>query len=226
MPWTENDTIPSMRNRSSKARKAFAEVANAALERGLTEEEAIFAGIAAADRADGKTPVKRIHKVQPKIPLHLKAVLELQKNQQEEKQAIHRAFLPKNSLSTNQDRNVISAEWGSRGELILVFDTGERLVTSPVPVSENIEQYISISNVSESSSSSSQDDEGDAAYQYNSSGYVSRIDYSSGNYKIFVYDSSGVLIRVDYHKGAVIYRRTFTYDIDGNLISVTNTIIS
>lgn len=62
MPWTADKTIPAMQNRSRKAREIFAEVANATLARGLSEEEAIFAGIAAANRAENTKKINKIEK--------------------------------------------------------------------------------------------------------------------------------------------------------------------
>ena len=55
------------------------------------------------------------------------------------------------------------------------------------------------------------------------SGNLTRIDYTSGNYKVFTY-SSGNLTQLDYVVGIFTYRKTFTY-ADGALTSITETVI-
>lgn len=61
------------------------------------------------------------------------------------------------------------------------------------------------------------------AFTY-SSGVVSRIDYDSGNYKLFTY-SSGVLTQVDYRKGSSTIRKTFSYNGDGTLNEIVETVL-
>lgn len=47
MPWSKTNTIPGLKNKSDKIKEVFAQTANSALDRGLSEEEAVFAGLAA-----------------------------------------------------------------------------------------------------------------------------------------------------------------------------------
>ena len=56
MPWSSSveGTIPALRNKPEKLRQIFAEVANAALKRGLSEEEAIYVGLAAVKLEENK----------------------------------------------------------------------------------------------------------------------------------------------------------------------------
>lgn len=63
--------------------------------------------------------------------------------------------------------------------------------------------------------------EGSATLTY-TGGLLTRIDYASGNYKVFTYTGE-TLDRVDYVVGAVTTRRAFTYDGSGNLITITQT---
>lgn len=56
-----------------------------------------------------------------------------------------------------------------------------------------------------------------------SGGRVSRIDYDSGNYKLFTY-TSGVLTRLDYIVGATTTRKTFSYNPDGTLAEIVQTV--
>lgn len=253
MPWTADKTIPAMQNRSRKAREIFAEVANAALARGLSEEEAIFAGIAAANRAENTKKINKIEK--PPVPQHVKAVIEAArkaKDQQEEvlqKKKINPAYLPQNTLDADTQRTVISVDWDEKGRLVLLFSDGEKIVTSPVPVSENIEQYFRVDaspidvevssplhgqvlkfdSVSGKWKNLPDDTSGDAAelnpvFTYNDSGDIIRIDYSSGNYKVFSYNLDGDISTIDYVKGSVTYRKTFVYS-SGILVQIIDSFL-
>lgn len=53
-------------------------------------------------------------------------------------------------------------------------------------------------------------------------GVLTRVDYASGNYKLFTY-AAGRLTQLDYVKGATTTRKTFNYNPDGSLSSVTET---
>ncbi|UZZ64503.1 tail fiber protein, partial [Curvibacter phage PCA1] len=53
-------------------------------------------------------------------------------------------------------------------------------------------------------------------------GRVSRIDYASGNFKLFSY-LDGKLTAVDYNRSGVITRKAFTYNQDGTLASIAET---
>lgn len=56
-------------------------------------------------------------------------------------------------------------------------------------------------------------------------GLVTRVDYSSGNYKIFTY-SSGVLVQLDYIRTTdPTIRKVFTYNPDGSLASISESIL-
>lgn len=57
------------------------------------------------------------------------------------------------------------------------------------------------------------------------SGVLTRINYASGNYKTFSYGTGGELVRIDYTKGAVTTRRTITYTPEGNVASITDTVV-
>lgn len=52
-------------------------------------------------------------------------------------------------------------------------------------------------------------------------GNLTRVDYTSGNYKLLTYDLNTNLTQVDFVKGAVTYRKVFTYDVDFNLTAIT-----
>ena len=67
-------------------------------------------------------------------------------------------------------------------------------------------------------------EEVDPVYTY-VSGTLTRIDYSSGNYKLFTYDLSGNLTQLDFIKASITYRKAFAYDISSNLIAVDYLVI-
>lgn len=55
-------------------------------------------------------------------------------------------------------------------------------------------------------------------------GALTRVDYDSGNYKLFSY-TGGVLTQLDYVKGATTFRSTFNYNPDGTLASVDKVVL-
>lgn len=56
-------------------------------------------------------------------------------------------------------------------------------------------------------------------------GVVTRIDYDSGNYKLLSY-TSGALTQLDYVRpGSATVRKTFTYNPDGTLASITESLV-
>lgn len=56
------------------------------------------------------------------------------------------------------------------------------------------------------------------------SGVLTRIDYASGAYKLFIWEA-GKLVQQDYVVGSKTTRKTFSYNPDGTLASVTQTTI-
>lgn len=53
---------------------------------------------------------------------------------------------------------------------------------------------------------------------------VSRIDYAGGSYKLFTYDE-GRLSQLDYIQSNSTTRKTFTYNPDGTLAAITQTVL-
>jgi hypothetical protein len=163
LPWSKDKTIPALENKPDKVKEVFAEAANAALSRGLSEEDAVFAGLGAVSRYEkANKPLKK--SLKPELPIHVKVILEAKKQKEqeelenlkkaalelEEKRKVEspkvlKAFLPENAIEPNPERSLVAAEWDKQGRLILTFDDGEKITTSPVPVQEKIEQYIGVS---------------------------------------------------------------------------------
>lgn len=137
MPWSADDTIPSMKKKSKELRALFARVANQALAKGQSEEEAVFAGIAAVKNAEKKTETKKA--VKPELPSHVKAILDSRKKQEEveieKKESQNQYAIAKKIVSVDFDRD---------GFLELVYDDGTRIKSRSKAVSEQIEQHVSI----------------------------------------------------------------------------------
>jgi len=136
MPWTADNTIDSIKNKSLAVRKLFAEVANTALDKGRTEEEAIYAGLAAVRNKERKSTVKKA--IAEPVPLHLKALLEAKKQQEIQKDAFGNSYsesiteIQKGRLPSGTQRSIIDAQFDDSGRLVLTFDTGEVITTRSV----------------------------------------------------------------------------------------------
>lgn len=80
------------------------------------------------------------------IPQHLAAVVRKSiAAPTEVRKPIHRAFLGKNALPTEQERNVVSADFNESNQLVINFDTGESITTKSVVSAEFIEENIAVS---------------------------------------------------------------------------------
>lgn len=149
MPWSFDNLPDSVKNKSTEQKNKFIEVANAALSKGRTEQEAIFAGLAAIKTAS----VKKVNYSPKQVdkPLHLKALLETVKEekvpQESQKELlqkpISKEFLGKSALPTGVTRNVVSADFNEKQQLVILFDTGEKITTSSVD-SGTVENYTTI----------------------------------------------------------------------------------
>ena len=133
MPWSKSNTIPSLKNKSDKIKEVFAEAGNAALARGRTEEEAVFAGLGAVTAYEKKHSIhKAIYQMRPAV--------EPAVTFQTPADFISPAFLPKNRLNPNPERSLIAADFNNEGKLVLTFSTGEKIVTSPVYSGDSYQQ--------------------------------------------------------------------------------------
>ena len=56
-------------------------------------------------------------------------------------------------------------------------------------------------------------------------GVVTRIDYDSGNYKLFFYNIDGLLERIDYQLVGSLVRKTIFYNIDNTVDYITEVVL-
>lgn len=144
MPWSAMKTIPALEGKPREQRELFAEVANEALSKGRSEEEAIFAGLSAVNT---KFKPKSIKKQEQQIPWHLKAVLEASKQALEPVSEVNPSrptLLIKNALTSDPSRSLVAAEFDSSDRLVLTFDDGQKIITRPIDIKSYIEQYVSV----------------------------------------------------------------------------------
>jgi hypothetical protein len=148
MSWSALKTTPSLEGKSRELRLLFAEVANASLTKGLSEDEATFAGLAAV-RQKEKSEVKKY--VKPSVPSHLQAILNARDayegtltNLQDVLNAS--STLPLTEENNASNRGVAKAEFNSKGQLVLDLENGEKLITKGQALNEYIEQHVSILN--------------------------------------------------------------------------------
>ena len=156
MPYSMTQLPDVIANKSLQAKKVFLDSYTSAISKGLTENESMFAGIAAVTNLE-KSTRKALEPLKPKVPAHLSAVL--QKRSQgyseqlpepdEKPQHIKQAFLGKNALVPDPERSLVSADFNAKNQLVLQFDTGEKITTKPINVDETIESYVSISQANQ-----------------------------------------------------------------------------
>ncbi len=128
--WSVDKTIPQLESKSNLIKQKFADVANAALAKERTEDEAILAGLAAINTVQKSAPLVQ----KPNIPSHLAAVLNRPKPSE----------VQKNKLPEVQDA-LISADFDAKNRLVLTFSSGKKIITKPIATEEYVENYISVS---------------------------------------------------------------------------------
>lgn len=156
MPYTYANPPSFVKNKSEKLQKIAVDVFNRALQNGRTEQEALFAAIASVKAAE--KPQNKVQKDFRTRPSHFpvrdttdtqKAVVEAvneSKGYSEKVLPIASAFLGDNALPTGVERNVVSADFNDKNELVITFDTGERITTRAIEIEQFIEQYTQITS--------------------------------------------------------------------------------
>lgn len=142
MPWTLANPPDAVKNKPKHVIEACVLAANSALAKGLTEEEAIFACLGAAKRTEAQSVTKTVKRP---VPQHIQALLERKVQEPETQRAINSVFLGKSALPADKERTLVQADFNSKNQLVLTFDTGEKITTSAPNIEQNIEQYLSVS---------------------------------------------------------------------------------
>lgn len=149
MPWTKSSPPDVAKNKPAEQIEACVLAANRTLERGGTEEEAIFACVGAM-KAVSKSVSKPVVKQEKKLPSHFPTAEMFKALREEQKEEVKKAlvlpaFLSKHSLPEGVERNVIAINFDKVGKLVVAFDTGEIITTDAVAVKEIVEQHIGVS---------------------------------------------------------------------------------
>jgi hypothetical protein len=134
MAWDAINTVPTMYGKSLALRELFAKVANAALAKGQTEEEAKFSGLSAVKIEEKKTAKPKA--VPPKIPAHLAAV----RSYTEPYNMVSKAVESVPTAPT-----VKSAEFDGQGRLVLLMSDNTTITTKGKAVEEHINQSVGVS---------------------------------------------------------------------------------
>jgi hypothetical protein len=123
MSYSALQTIPQLSVKSREVRLLFAEVANAALAQGRSNDEAVFKGLASVKQLERQT-IKKY--VKPSVPAHLQAILNL-KNQAPYVEPVP---LPEKPVSAE----ITSAQFDDSGRLTLKFADGKKITSNVAPV--------------------------------------------------------------------------------------------
>ena len=134
MPWTNEKPPKAIANRSAGAIAAGVSAANSCLERGLSDEECIFAAIAAANNYDKKHQVKKA--VKPTVPLHVQAVIQSKQLPIAKSEDIY--------LANDDQPKIKQIEFDKQGKLVVTYDDFTKVTSkNAVPISE-INQSVSV----------------------------------------------------------------------------------
>jgi hypothetical protein len=121
--FTALNTLSELQGKSRETRLLFAEVANDALSKGYSSDEAIFKALASVKQFERQT-VKKY--VKPPTPSHLQAILNLKGRPF----YIEPTPLPEKPISTE----ITSAQFDDSGRLTLKFADGKKITSNVAPV--------------------------------------------------------------------------------------------
>lgn len=132
MQYTALNTIPALTGKSREIRILFADIANEALLKGRTQEEAIFQGLALVKQKEQKE-IKKF--VKPHVPRHLQAILDLKNNPQASQEALSALQIENPTEDTlASGKEIVGAEFDAKGRLILKFKDGKTIVSNVAPI--------------------------------------------------------------------------------------------
>jgi hypothetical protein len=134
MAWSATNTIPAMQGKSKELKELFATVANAALDKEQTQEEAIFAGLSAV-----KIKEKKNQPVKPKVPAHMQALRSLSGSPYE----MTSKAVGDQPIS-NDPNLIVGAEFDSVGHLVILFKDGKKITTKNKAIEEHITQTVNV----------------------------------------------------------------------------------
>lgn len=153
---------PVVKHKPREQQEAFIKAFNSAMLKGLTNDEALVSGTSAmailAKRNSSVNKANYSAKSERKRPSHLpdieliKALREEQAHalleEEIEKQRINTVGVPSylgKALPQGKTRNVIAANFDSQDRFVILFDTGEQLISKSMAIKEFVEQYVSVS---------------------------------------------------------------------------------
>lgn len=151
MPYSLSNLPDQIKHKPKHQQEAFIAAFNDSHSKGRSEEESWIAGLGAMKRVAGKKVKKSVTPVS--TPSHLPMeVLKQSLEKEESKKLLLPAFLRQHSLPDNINRNLIAVNFDTENCLVLTFDTGEIIKTSPVEVGDTINQTIGLTTVNEAPS--------------------------------------------------------------------------
>lgn len=154
------DELPLLvKNKPKEQQEAFVKAFNSAILKGLTEDEAMLSGTSAmAILAKRNAVINKQDFSTRKRPSHVPDIAVIKALREQEAQALIQEEIEKQrleyvavpsylgkSLPKNKDRNVIAANFDNQDRFVILFDTGEQLVSKSMAIKEYVEQYVSVS---------------------------------------------------------------------------------
>lgn len=129
MPYSLNNLPDAVKNKSEKAKKAFLSAYDSAIQKGHSDEEALFAGLAAMKNVEKVT--KSLDEIRPKLLLKNKQLLEKAVEQELAK--------------TVDQKEITKIEFDSYNRLVVTFSNKDKLISNALDIATVINKDIAIS---------------------------------------------------------------------------------
>jgi len=142
MQWSVDNLPASIKNKPLKYQELFIKTANAALAKGFSKDESMFAGANAVKIEENKNkPAKEVKAKPPAVPSHVPST----RSFTDPFEVVSKALEPITST-------IKAAEFDAQGHLVILMSDGRRIVTKGKAAEQHIDQRIVIGAENKASS--------------------------------------------------------------------------
>lgn len=138
MQWSADNLPASIKNKPLKYQQLFIKTANAALAKGFSKDESMFAGANAVKIEENKNKPAKEAKVKPAVTPSLPSHVPSTRSFTDPFEVVSKALEP-------IAPTIKAAEFDAQGHLVILMSDGKRIVTKGKAVEQHIQQSVGVS---------------------------------------------------------------------------------